>query len=91
MVDRQPVYFATVRRADYERFREIMSDEDLPVTFDDWEKELGEKITKLTANGLPHKKVIVDLKDYATFCLNSGLDENSTTLAGYAVSRDYPD
>lgn len=78
-----------IKREDYPAFAELMpSDPEFPHTFDEWDKMTSEVVAKLEAQGTSIKKIVVDPKEFAHYCKQSGLAASSHVLGAFAVALD---
>jgi len=81
-----PGFFLAPRREDYEHFLAIMVDRDeLPATFDEWDRNIKRKAADFKARGLIANPVTFDAEEFVAFCLARNLPCGSDARAYFAA------
>ena len=84
-------FFLAPRRENYEHFLAIMVDRDeLPQTFEEWERNIGPKAADLKAQGIILRPVMFDAEEFVASCLARNLpcgDEARAAFAAEAARR----
>ena len=80
------MFFLAPRREDYERFLATMVDRDeLPQTFEEWERAIGRKLADFKAQGVIVKPVTFDAEEFVAFCLARNLPCGDQARAHFAA------
>lgn len=72
------------RREDYDRIRDVCEDE-LPATFDEWEKMIQGRYDQRVSAGMPLEKVMIDPDELVAFAAGRKID--GSIRAELAVRR----
>ena len=84
----QPRIMPWYARKDYQVLKEIIpNDPDIPDTYEEWLNRAANQLTEPEAHGVVCEKVVIDAQEFATWCRDSGLDANSTTIGAFAVKK----
>jgi hypothetical protein len=79
-------FYLAPRREDYVRFLAVMVDRDeLPQSFEEWQRNIERMLADLKANGLVMKPVVFDAEEFVAFCLARNLPCGSEARAHYAA------
>jgi hypothetical protein len=82
-----PHFFLSPNRAGYEEFRAIMDDRDeIPPTFDEWEKNIKRRVAEAKAHGLILEPVSFDPKEFLAFCRSNNLPCGDQARAHFAAT-----
>lgn len=81
--------FATwYRREDYQRIREVMDDgEEMPATFDDWERRSKSTVARAKAAGANLEPVIIDPDVFIAFCARLNIPRDSESRHQFLIAR----
>jgi hypothetical protein len=80
------MFFLAPCREDYGRFLAIMVDRDeLPQTFEEWEREIVPKVADLKARGVVLNPVTFDAEEFVAFCLAENLPCGDKARAHFAA------
>jgi hypothetical protein len=80
------MFFLAPLREDYERFLATMVDRDeLPQTFEEWERAIGRKLADFKAQGVIVKPVTFDAEEFVAFCLARNLPCGDQARAHFAA------
>lgn len=74
------------RREDYDRIRQ-MCDDELPGTFDQWEKMVQKRLDERVPAGVHVEKVVLDPDDLAAFATSKGAEIDASVRAELAALK----
>jgi hypothetical protein len=57
----------------------------MPDTFEQWLEATSKRIRELEAAGVIMEKVVIDHKQFAAWCLASGMDYDFATLGAFTI------
>ena len=85
----RPKIIVSFTRDDYDAIKRFTpEDPDLPDTFDEWRKLATNCITRLDAQGVAFKEVVIDSGGLAEYCKASGINPDTVGRDAYAVYVD---
>ena len=74
------------QREHYEAINELLAEERMLGTFDEWLKATTIHVGDLKARGVTVRTVLIDPQEYAAYCSNSGLKPNRANLGAFAIA-----
>jgi hypothetical protein len=87
MADDERHFFLAPGRKDYKRFRAVMNDrDDIPRTFNEWERNIKRHLTEASAAGIVLEPVSFDADNFLAFCRDNNLPPGGRARAEFAAT-----
>ncbi|MBV8754743.1 MAG: hypothetical protein JO328_17945 [Hyphomicrobiales bacterium] len=74
------------RRQDYEAIKDLLAEERMPVTFEEWHKAAKVHVDDMQARGVNVRTVIIDPREFAAHCAASGMKPTRAALGAFAIT-----